>query len=33
VHIEADIPAGQLDQFNRTVTDIVAGDRPWMNAP
>ena len=27
VHVEADIPASQLDEFNRTVTALIAGER------
>jgi len=32
VHVEADIPASQLDEFSRTVAALVAGERPHMDA-
>jgi hypothetical protein len=32
VHIEAEIPASQVDEFNRAVAEIVAGDRQRMDA-
>ena len=32
VHVEADIPASQLDEFDRAITAIVAGERPRMDA-
>jgi hypothetical protein len=32
VHVEADIPISQRDEFERAVVDIVAGKRPRMNA-
>ena len=31
VHLEADIPARQLDEFERTITAIAAGERPRMD--
>ncbi|MHB1826837.1 MAG: DUF7673 family protein [Steroidobacteraceae bacterium] len=31
IHVEADIPASHLDEFERAVTAIVAGERPRMN--
>ena len=31
VHVEADIPASQLDEFDRAITAIVAGERPRMD--
>ena len=31
VHVEADIPASQLDEFERAITAIVAGERPRMD--
>jgi len=32
VHVEADIPVSQRDEFERAVVDIVAGERPRMDA-
>ena len=32
VHVEADIPVSQLDEFERAVADITAGERPRMDA-
>ena len=32
VHVEADIPASQLSEFNLAVTALVAGERPRMDA-
>ena len=32
VHVEAEIPVSQRDEFNRAMVDIVAGKRPRMNA-
>ena len=32
VHVEADIPVSQRDQFDRAVIEIVAGKRPRMDA-
>jgi len=32
VHVEADVPASQLDEFERAVVEIVAGERPRMDA-
>jgi hypothetical protein len=32
VHVEADIPASQLDEFERALVEIVAGERPRMEA-
>jgi hypothetical protein len=31
LHVEADIPASQLDEFNRAITSIAAGERPRMD--
>ena len=31
VHVEADIPASQLDEFDRAITAIAAGERPRMD--
>lgn len=31
-HVEADIPISQRDEFERTIVDIIAGERPPMNA-
>ena len=31
VHVEADIPASQLDEFDRAITALVAGERPRMD--
>jgi len=31
VHVEADIPASQLDEFERAITAIAAGERPRMD--
>ena len=31
VHVEADIPASQLDEFDRVITAFVAGERPRMD--
>ncbi len=31
VHVEADIPAIQLDEFDRAITALVAGERPRMD--
>jgi hypothetical protein len=31
VHVEADIPASQLDEFERAMVEIVAGERPRMD--
>lgn len=32
VHVEADIPASQLDEFNHMMVALSAGDRPRMDA-
>ncbi len=32
LHVEADIPASQLDEFNRAITNLIVGDRPRMDA-
>ena len=32
VHVEADIPASQLDEFNHAVAALVAGERTRMDA-
>ena len=32
VHVEADIPVSQRDEFERAIVDIVAGGRPRMDA-
>jgi hypothetical protein len=32
VHVEADIPASQRDEFDRTMTALIAGERPRMDA-
>jgi hypothetical protein len=32
VHVEADIPASHLDEFERAIVEIVAGGRPRMDA-
>ena len=32
VHVEADIPASQLDEFSRAVAALTAGERPRMDA-
>jgi hypothetical protein len=32
VHVEADIPVSQRDEFERAIIDIVAGARPRMDA-
>ena len=32
VHVEADIPASQLDEFSRAVSALIAGERPQMDA-
>ena len=31
IHVEADIPASQLDEFDRAITALVAGERPRMD--
>lgn len=31
VHVEANIPASQLDEFERAIVEIVAGERPRMD--
>jgi hypothetical protein len=31
VHVEADIPVSQRDEFERAMVDIVAGERPRMD--
>jgi len=31
VHVEVNIPASQLDEFERTITAIAAGERPRMD--
>lgn len=31
IHVEADIPARQLDEFERAITAIAAGERPRMD--
>jgi hypothetical protein len=31
VHVEADIPASQRDEFDRAIVDIIAGERPRMD--
>jgi hypothetical protein len=32
IHVEAEIPISQRDEFNRAVIDIIAGERPRMDA-
>lgn len=32
VHVEADIPISQRDEFERAIVDIIAGERPRMEA-
>lgn len=32
VHVEADIPVSQRDEFERAIIGIVAGERPHMEA-
>src|SRR5271163_2571134 len=32
VHVEADIPISQRDEFERAIVEIVAGERPRMDA-
>jgi hypothetical protein len=32
IHVEADIPIGQRDEFDRAMIEIVAGERPRMDA-
>ena len=32
IHVEADIPSTQLDEFNRAIVQINAGTRPRMHA-
>ena len=32
VHVETDIPISQRDEFERAIVDIVAGERPRMDA-
>jgi hypothetical protein len=32
VHVEADIPVSQRDEFDRAMIEIVAGERPRMDA-
>ncbi len=32
LHVEADIPASQLDEFSRAVSALTAGERPRMDA-
>jgi hypothetical protein len=32
VHVEADIPVSQRDEFDRAMMEIVAGERPRMDA-
>ncbi|MGO9719486.1 MAG: hypothetical protein ACLP0B_05115 [Steroidobacteraceae bacterium] len=32
VHVEAEIPVSQRDEFERAIVDIVAGERPRMDA-
>jgi hypothetical protein len=32
IHVEADIPISQRDEFDRAMMEIVAGDRPRMDA-
>lgn len=32
VHVEADIPISQRDEFERAIVDIIAGERPRMDA-
>lgn len=32
VHVEADIPFSQRDEFERAIVDIIAGERPRMDA-
>lgn len=32
VHVEADIPVSQLDEFERAIVDIIAGERARMDA-
>jgi len=31
VHVEADIPISQRDEFERTIVEIIAGERPRMD--
>jgi len=31
IHVEADIPASQLDEFERAIPALVAGERPRMD--
>ena len=32
IHVEADIPVSQRDEFDRAMTEIIAGESPRMNA-
>lgn len=32
IHVEADIPISQSDEFDRAMVDIIAGERPRMDA-
>jgi hypothetical protein len=32
VHVEADIPVSQRDEFDRAIVEIIAGERPRMDA-
>jgi len=32
VHVEADVPISQRDEFERAIVEIVAGERPRMDA-
>jgi hypothetical protein len=32
VHVEADIPVSQRDEFERAIVNIIAGERPRMDA-
>jgi hypothetical protein len=32
VHVEAEIPISQRDEFERAIVDIIAGERPRMDA-
>lgn len=32
VHVEADIPINQRDEFERAIVDIIAGEQPRMDA-
>lgn len=32
IHVEAEIPVSQRDEFERAIVDIIAGERPRMDA-